>query len=158
MCDERCVLCNSCKVEDVEHFLVRCEEFRWERQDLLEKIRQMEGTQEWIDEYGRVGDEGKMALLLGRSIKSLEREVGDRVDECVMEEVKKWWQRRKELVTVEVPMNLDPYNPQTRPPLTINNHVMVVIIIQLPSLYRVLYLYYICAVLTSIATTMLMYL
>ena len=40
MCDdERCVLCNSCKVEHVEHFLVRCEEFRWERQDLLEKIR-----------------------------------------------------------------------------------------------------------------------
>ena len=32
----------------------------------------MEGTQEWIDEYGRVGDEGKMALLLGRNVKSLE--------------------------------------------------------------------------------------
>ena len=30
MCDDlRCVLCNSGKVEDVEHFLVRCEEFRW---------------------------------------------------------------------------------------------------------------------------------
>ena len=39
MCDdERCVLCNSGEVEDVEHFLMRCEEFRWERQDLLEKI------------------------------------------------------------------------------------------------------------------------
>ena len=37
MCDdERCVLCNSCEVEDVEQFLVRCEEFRWERQALLE--------------------------------------------------------------------------------------------------------------------------
>ena len=64
MCDdERCVLCNSGEVEDVEHFLVRCEELRWERQDLLEKIKQMEGTQEMIDEYGRVGDEGKMALV-----------------------------------------------------------------------------------------------
>ena len=40
---ERCVLCNSCEV-DVEHFLVRCKEFRWERQALLEKIRQMKGT------------------------------------------------------------------------------------------------------------------
>ena len=49
------------------------EEFRWERQDLLGKIRQMEGTQELIDEYGRVGHEGKMALLLGR-------EGGERVD------------------------------------------------------------------------------
>ena len=56
MCDdERCVLCNSGEVEDVEHFLVRCEEFRWERRVLLEKIRQIEGTQGWIDEYGRVG-------------------------------------------------------------------------------------------------------
>ena len=55
--------------------------------NLLEKIRLMEGTQELIDEYGRVEDEGKMALLLGRSVKSLEREGGDRVDECVMEEV-----------------------------------------------------------------------
>ena len=91
-------MCSSCELEDVEHFLVRCEELRWERQDLLEKIREMEGTQEWIDEYGRVVDEGKMALLLGKNVKSLEREVGDRVDECVLEEVRKWWQRRKELV------------------------------------------------------------
>ena len=45
---------------------------------MLEKIRQIEGTQEWIDEYGRVGGEGKMALLLGRSVKSLDREVGDK--------------------------------------------------------------------------------
>ena len=44
-----------------------------------------------------MGDEGKMALLLGRSVKSLEREVGDRVDKHIMEEVRKWWQR-KELV------------------------------------------------------------
>jgi len=36
MCDdERCVLCNSGEVEDVEHLLVRCEGFRWERQVLF---------------------------------------------------------------------------------------------------------------------------
>ena len=29
-----------------------------------------------------------MALLLGRNVKSLEREVGNRMDGCVMEEVK----------------------------------------------------------------------
>ena len=40
---------------------------------MLEKIRQIEGTQGWIDEYGRVGGEGKMALVLGRSVKSSER-------------------------------------------------------------------------------------
>ena len=61
-------------------------------------VREDEGTQGWIDEYGRVGGEGKMALLLGGSVKSLEREVGERVDECIMEEGRKWWQRRKELV------------------------------------------------------------
>ena len=99
MCDDKkCVLCNNCEVEDVEHFLVRCEGFRWERQDLLEKIRQMEGTQEWMDEYGRVGDEGKLALLLGRSVRNLEREVGDRVDERRYGGSEKWWQRKKELV------------------------------------------------------------
>ena len=36
-----------------------------------------------------LGDEGKMALLLGRSGKSLEMEVGDRLDERIMEEVRK---------------------------------------------------------------------
>ena len=28
---------------------------------------------------------------------SLEREVRDRVDGCIMEKVRKWWQRQKEL-------------------------------------------------------------
>ena len=90
-------------------------------------LRQMKGTQEWIDECGRVGNEGKMALLLGRNVKGLEREVGNRVDKCVMEEVRKWWQRRN-WFTVEVPINLDPYiTPKLSPPITINTHDMVVI-------------------------------
>ena len=60
MCDdERCVLCNSCKVEDVHLSLptklLTCKEFRWERQDLLGKIRQMEETQEWMDELWKGG-------------------------------------------------------------------------------------------------------
>ena len=76
-----------------------------------------------------------MALLLGRSIKSLERVVGDRVDEPIMEDARKWWHRRN-WFTVEVPMNLDPYNPKLRPPLTRSNHVMVVIIIHLYNLSR----------------------
>jgi len=39
MCtDDRCVLCDSGEVEDVKHFLVRCEEFSWERWRLLERI------------------------------------------------------------------------------------------------------------------------
>ena len=35
---DRCVLCNSGEIKDLEHFLSRCEEFRWERQDLSEKV------------------------------------------------------------------------------------------------------------------------
>ena len=34
----------------------------------------MEGTQGWISENGRLEDEGKMALLLGRSVDSVEGE------------------------------------------------------------------------------------
>ena len=58
----------------------------------------MEGTYEWIEEYGRVELEGKMALLLGRSTESSEREVRNRVDECIMEKARTWWQRQKKLV------------------------------------------------------------
>lgn len=47
----------------------------------------MEGTQGWIREYGRLEDEGRMELLLERSVDSVEEEVGGRVDERVMEEV-----------------------------------------------------------------------
>ena len=43
--------------------------------------------------------------------------VSNRVDECVMEEVRKWWQRRKELVYGGSPHEPGPpYNPQTPPP------------------------------------------
>ena len=45
---------------------------------------------------GRVEDEGKMAMLLGEECKSGERSER-RVDGCIMEEVRKWWQRQKEL-------------------------------------------------------------
>jgi len=46
MCtDDRHVLCDNGEVEDVKHFLVRCEKFSWERQKLLERIGQMEGSQ-----------------------------------------------------------------------------------------------------------------
>ena len=98
----------------MEHFLIRCEEFRWERQDLLEKIRQS-GRNTRVD--GRVEDEGKMAMFLGRNA-SLEREVRDRVDECIVEEVRSGGRSRRNWFTVEVPMNLVPYNPPNSTPST----------------------------------------
>ena len=46
-----------------------------------------------VEEYWRADREGKMALVLGRSIE------GGAGADCVMEEVLiQWWQRRKELV------------------------------------------------------------
>ena len=57
----------------------------------MERIGRMEGTQEWLEEYWRAEEEGKMVLLLERSIEG---------DAGVMEEVLKWWlnSKRKELV------------------------------------------------------------
>ena len=38
--EEKCVLCGRGEVEDVEHFLVRYDEFQWKK---LERIREIEG-------------------------------------------------------------------------------------------------------------------
>lgn len=71
-----------------------------------------------MDEYGRLEDEGKMALLLRRSVDRVEGEAGDRVDECVMEEVRMWRQKQKVLVFGGSPHEPGPpITPQTLPPL-----------------------------------------
>ena len=54
----------------------------------------MEGSQEWLEEYWRAEEEGKMALLLGSNIEG-GAGPGAGVDEYVMEEVLKWWQRQE---------------------------------------------------------------
>ena len=46
--DERCILCGSGEVEDVEHFLVRCNEFQGEREELLERVGEVEGADVWV--------------------------------------------------------------------------------------------------------------
>ena len=58
----------------------------------------------------------------------------NRVDECVMEEVGKWWQRRKELVYGGSPHELGPLaiTPKLAPPKTINTHDMVDISVNRP--------------------------
>ncbi len=77
------VLCNSEEPEDVRHFLIRCEEFASERQRLLDKIDQVEGTEEWLEEYYRAEDEGKTALLLGRRVEGMADQVVARVNDCM---------------------------------------------------------------------------
>ncbi len=73
--DDPCVLCNSEKAEGVRHFLIRCEEFASERQRLLDKIDQVEGTEELLEEYYRAEDEGRTALLLGRRLEGMADQV-----------------------------------------------------------------------------------
>ena len=70
--------------------------------------------------------------------ESLEREVGDRMDECVTGKVQKYWQRRKCTWTPQTPYHTPPSPPS---PL----HVMVVI-----HFYTILY--YILCVLCGIST------
>ena len=47
MRDAYCVACSG-EVEDVEHFLVRCNEFQGEREELLERVGEVEGADVWV--------------------------------------------------------------------------------------------------------------
>ncbi len=89
--DDRCILCDRDETEDVEHFMVKCDEFRWERQKLLRKIEQLEGTDEWVGEYRKAEDEGKLALLLGRRVEGMSLEAISQVNDWIMEEMREWW-------------------------------------------------------------------
>ena len=43
--EDRCVLCNGWKVEDVKHFVLECEEFDQDRCRLLERIKGIVGAE-----------------------------------------------------------------------------------------------------------------
>ena len=58
--DGRCVMCDRGVVEDVAHFLVSCGEFVRDPLDVCSVW-----ANEWLDEFWRVDEEGKVALLLG---------------------------------------------------------------------------------------------
>ena len=95
--DERCILCGSGEVEDVEHFLVRCNEFQGEREELLERVGEVEGADVWVEAFCRAGDEQRTAMMLGKQVEGLDAVVVERVDNLVLEEILNWWKKRKEL-------------------------------------------------------------
>ena len=52
------------------------------------------GAGEWLEEYGRVCKEGKVALLFGKSVAEVSDTVMEEVGKCVAYWIRKWWQRR----------------------------------------------------------------
>ena len=59
--EDRCVLCNGGKVEDVKHFVLECEEF--DRCRLLHgKIKGTVGAEEWVKGY----EEGQLSEFTAR--------------------------------------------------------------------------------------------
>ena len=95
--EDRCVLCNGLKVEDVKHFVLECEEFDQDRCRLLERIKGIVGAEEWVKGYEEGDDDSRVSLLLGRRV-DVNREVMDDIDRCIMKEMVTWWQRRKVLL------------------------------------------------------------
>ena len=95
--EDRCVLCNGGKVEDVKHFVLECEEFDQDRCRLLERIKGIVGAEEWVKGYEEGDNDSRVSLLLGRRV-DVNREVMDDIDRCIMKEMVTWWQRRKVLL------------------------------------------------------------
>ena len=82
--DERCVMCDSGVGEDVAHFLVGCGEFERGGLVLLDDVCRIVGAREWVDEFCRVYEEGKLALLLGKGVEGICNRVMEDVGECIL--------------------------------------------------------------------------
>ena len=51
MGEDRCVLCNGGKVENVKYFVLEGEEFDQDRCRLLERFKGIVGAEEWVKGY-----------------------------------------------------------------------------------------------------------
>ena len=58
------------------------------------------GTKKWMAEWRNKGDEGRVGLLLGRSVAGVKVKVLVRIDRVVIGNVLEWWERRKYLMFV----------------------------------------------------------
>ena len=51
------MLYNGGKVEDVEHFVLECEELEQDRCQLLERVKGIVGAEEWVNGYEKGDDD-----------------------------------------------------------------------------------------------------
>ena len=65
---------------------------------LLDAVCRIVWAREWLDEFCRVDEEGKEALLLGKEVEGICNSVMEDVGECIVYWLGRWWQRRKQLL------------------------------------------------------------
>ena len=70
----------------------------------MEIVGGIEGAESWIEERRRVGEEGKVLLLLGKKVVGVEEGVGVEVDKHVCGAVEDRWVKRKSLIYGVTPL------------------------------------------------------
>ena len=68
---ERCVMCDSGVGECLANLLVGCGGFERDRLVVLDDVYIIVGTREWLDEFWRMDEEGKVTLLLGKRVEGI---------------------------------------------------------------------------------------
>ena len=76
-------------------WVLGCKEFTQERRELA---RNLEGAKKCSEEFEGGEELGKVALLLGRRVEDVDREVMGVIDGWLLKELLVWWKRRKELL------------------------------------------------------------
>ena len=65
-------------------------------------------AREWLDEFWGEDEEEEVALLLGKEVVGIYNRVMEDVRECILYWLGRWWQRRKQLLHVQVLLDISP--------------------------------------------------
>ena len=72
------------------HFLVVCGKFERDGLVLSDNVCRIVGAREWLDEFWRVNEEGKIALLLGNGVEGICNRVMANVGKYLLYWLDKW--------------------------------------------------------------------